>query len=300
MRGGLRPWQLAGGGPGGGLPEGNLLGIGLLNRDPAVNGGAWQVVKGDDAATDPDTLRGESFFRIVADPAHKDQLVAATTKGVYVRPTGGDWVRVTAWAAGRDTGPLDVALTRQLSGALRIWVASASALHFAELDTAHSVPIDPAGVVFAPVALPSVATNPTPRVKNETTGGTRLALATDGSTVFVLGRQTTTGDRVDPPAALWRVDAGATAAALASPGAVLLAGTPEDLFMSAGDQSDYDMCIESHPSVAGRVYIGGATVGTGSGWNGAVYRCDTTSTDAHATYVGEGTHADIHVRESAR
>ena len=59
-----------------------MLGIGLLNRDPAVNGGAWQVVKGDDAATDPDTLRGESFFRIVADPAHKDQLVAATTKGV--------------------------------------------------------------------------------------------------------------------------------------------------------------------------------------------------------------------------
>ena len=54
--------------------------------------------------------------------------------------------------------------------------------------------------------------------------------------------------------------------------ATLLNGTPPDLFMSAGDQSAYDMCIAVHPTTAGRLYVGGAAAGasgdaaSGSSW----------------------------------
>lgn len=296
--GGLRPPQPAGGGPGGGLPGGNLLGIGLLNRDPGVAGGAWQVVKGDPPSANPstdDTLRGAGFFRIVADPGIPEQLVAATTRGLYVHPKGGSWARLSAWVTGFATVPHDVLLTRPTAGTLRIWVATASALWVAELTGPHAAPIDDASLTFAAVKLDGVATNPTKREKNLTVGGTRLALAFDGVRVFVLGRQAARGDRLDPPAALWAVDPTAALSALTAVGGTRLSGTPEDVFMSASDQSDYDMCVTAHPSIPGRVFIGGASVGTGTGWNGAIYRCDTDAVAAHPTYVGEGTHADIHV-----
>ncbi|HEY7009316.1 MAG TPA: hypothetical protein VH395_10265, partial [Jatrophihabitantaceae bacterium] len=58
--------------PVGELIAGSVAGIGLLNRDPAQAGGSW-TVKGD---TGPDSLRGASFYRIVADPGDATQLLA--------------------------------------------------------------------------------------------------------------------------------------------------------------------------------------------------------------------------------
>jgi hypothetical protein len=287
--GGLGP--AGAGGELAGLPGGGLLGVGLLQRDPSVDT-AWHVVKGDPVTTDPDTLRGHGFFRIVDDPADPKQLVAATSNGLYTKPAGGTWIRLPAWATGTATEPCDVVLTRDGANTLRIWVACASTLKVAELTAAQAAPIDNAALSFTAVGLPSVATNSARRPPAETRGGTRLALATDGTTVYVLGRRAATGNRANPPAALWQVGADA---ALAGLNATLLTGMPDDLFMSSGDQSDYDMAIAVDPLKPGRVYVGGATVGTASGWNGAVYRCDTTAAEAHPTYVGEGVHADIHV-----
>ena len=292
--GGLQPALGAGGEPGGGLPGGNLLGIGFLLRDPNVSSGAWQIVKGDAFATDPDTLRGHGFYRIAADPQNVRQLVAATTRGLYLLPPGGSWARVTSWVTSFDTQPLDVVLTRIAPDKVRIWVATASALKVAEFTGTPATAINPGALTFGPVGLPDIATNPLPRVPNQTTGGTRIRLSTDGTKVFVLGRSAIPADsrRQDPPAAMWVVDG---TAALLNIGATKLTGMPEDLFMSAGDQSDYDMCIEAHPSLAGRVYVGGATVSTGTGWNAALYSCDTAGTAANPTSIGEGVHADVHV-----
>lgn len=293
--GGLMPALPAGGDPGGGLPGGNLLGVGFLNRDPAVAAGAWQVVKGDVRTTDPDTLRGHGFFRIAGDPSVKNQLVAATTNGLYVLVPGGTWTKAVSWVNGLATQPLDVVLTRLAPDKLRIWVATASALMAAELTGADANPINLGALVFTAIGLPGVAKNPLPRTARLNQGGTRIRLATDGTKLFALGRAVIPAgnSRQDPPAALWLVDA--AAASLAGLAAVRLTGMAEDLFLSASDQSDYDMCIETHPTTAGRVYVGGATVSTSTGWNAALYRCDTTATAANPTLIGEGVHADVHV-----
>ncbi len=280
---------IAGARPGGSQLGGSVGGVGFLNRD---SGGAWTIVKGALPATDADTLRGESFYRIVADPGKKDQLIAATTKGLYVKPSGGGWTRITTYATSASVQPMDVVMTRLPAG-VRIWVASASSVMVAEFAQPPATPIDPAALAFKSVALPGVYLDP------PTTGtiGSCLQLATDGSKVYVLGRGVLTAGRTKPPAALWTINATAAIGAGPTSGitATALNGTPPDLFMSAGDQSGYDMCIEVHPTVAGRIYIGGAAASTPSGWNGAIYRCDTTATDVNPTMIGEGTHSDVHV-----
>jgi hypothetical protein len=285
-------WQPTGAQPGGLQLGGSVAGVGFLNRDPAVASGAWTIVKGALPATDADTLRGESFYRIVADPGKLDQLIAATTKGLYLKPSGGGWTRITTYLATVSMQPMDVVMTRLPAG-VRIWVASASLVSVAEFAQPPATPIDPTALVFKTVALPGVYLNP------PTTGvvGSCLQLATDGSKVYVLGRGVLTGDRTNPPAALWTIDATAAIGGGAASGitATAVKGTPPDLYMSAGDQSGYDMCIAAHPTVPGRIYIGGAAVGTSTGWNGAIYRCETTATDVNPTLIGEGTHSDVHV-----
>ena len=229
---------------------------------------------------------------VVADPGKKDQLIAATTKGLYVKPSGGGWARITTYGASGSVQPMDVVMTRLPAG-VRIWVASASSVMVAEFAQPPATPIDPASLVFKSVVLPGVNLDP------PTTGtvGSCLQLATDGSKVYVLGRGVLTGDRTNPPAALWTIDATAAIGAGAASGitATALKGTPPDLFMSGNDQSGYDMCIEVHPTVPGRIYVGGAAIGTSTGYNGAIYRCETTATDVTPTMIGEGTHADVHV-----
>jgi hypothetical protein len=256
-----------------------VAGIGLLNRDPAAAGGSWTVVKGDTAA---DTLRGEACYRITADPGNAGQLIAATTKGLYLLPPGGPWTQLPGFVASRAMQPLDVVLTR-LTGPdrVRIWVATGGALSVAEFAGAPATAINPVGLTFSPVTLPDVTPS-------------NLQLATDGTKVYVLGREVIVPatKRKTPPAAVWRVDATATIAGL---GATKLTGAPVDLFMSAGDQSNYDMCICTHPSVANRIFIGGAAAGTSTGWNGAIYRCDVTGTALNPIMIGEGTHSDVHV-----
>ena len=292
--GGLTPAVPAGGGPGGGLPGGNLLGVGLLRRDPAISNGAWAVIKGDTFAADHDTLRGAAFFRIAADPTVKGQFVAGTTNGLYVLPHAGSWTRVASWVVHWDTQPLDVVITQPAAGRLRVWVASASALSVAEVSGADANPLDPTKLAFTTVGLPDVAKNPLPDTKTLNAGGTRIALAAAGTSVFVLGRQVIPNGsrRTTPAAALWVVDATAAVAGLTG---TKLTGVPEDVFMSTGDQSDYDRAIAADPSVAGRVFIGGATVSTRSGYNASLYRCDTSGGAANPTLVGEGVHADVHV-----
>jgi hypothetical protein len=286
--GGLQ--AVAGGGPGGGLPGGKMLGIGFLNRDPAVDPHTWTVVKGEPQAGHADSLRGHGVYRIVADPGNKEQLVAATTNGLYLRPPGGTWGKITAYASGNHTQPADTLLTRA-GNVVRVWVATASALKVAEFTGPPATAINPASLAFSDVGLPSVARNPLPGAPAGTTdGGTRIQLASDGTTVFALGRSVipTDSKRTTPPAALWRVDATAPLLNLAG---TLLTGLPADLFMSTGDQSDYDMCITTHPGVSGRVYVGGAV----ADGDAAIYRCETTASAVTATLIGGGVHADVHV-----
>lgn len=287
---------LSGAAPGGPQIGGAVAGIGFLNRDPAVAGGAWQIVKGGLPAAEPDTLRGESFYRIVADPdpGNKDQLVAATTKGLYLKAHGAAaWTRIASFVPSIAVQPMDVVLTRQATG-VRIWVASASAVMVAEFAQPPATPINPTALTFKSVALPGVYTE---TLTGGAIVGTCLQLATDGTKVYVLGRGVLPEGRTIPPAAMWTINAAAPIVAGPTSGitATALTGTPPDVFMSAGDQSAYDMCIAAHPTTPGRVYIGGAAASTSTGYNGAIYRCETTATAVTPTMIGEGTHADVHI-----
>ena len=279
-----------------GLPGSKMYGIGFLNSDPAIAGGAWTVVKGAAFSADHDTLRGEAFCRIGADPGDPTQLVAATTRGLYVRPSGAGqtWTRVAGYTVPPAVIPLDVVLTRTPANVLRIWVAAASDLQVAEVAGAAPTPVTPASLTFAPVKLPDVVVNKPEPGQPLRPGGTRLQLATDGTKLYVLGRAEipAKSSRTTPPAALWTVDVTATLAKLANGTATTrLQDMAEDLFMSSSDQSYYDMCITCHPTVAGRVYVGGAVAND----DGAVYRCDTTATSAKPTLIGDGVHPDVHV-----
>src|SRR4051812_2116068 len=55
------------------------------------------------------------------------------------------------------------------------------------------------------------------------------------------------------------------------------------------------MAICTHPTKPGRVYVGGAAISTGTGWNAAIYRCETAVTPMTSTLIGEGVHSDVHV-----
>ncbi len=168
--------------PGGrvwGLPGGKLRGIGLLTATGPAADGQWSVVTaqappGDENA--PDSLRGHATYRITGDPGDPQQLVAGTTNGVYLRPTGADWGKVTSWNVTDSTHPLDVAMNR-LTGPdrVRIWVASTSTLFMAEAAVSPGAPISPATLTFQPVLLPGIFGTPA--------GGSRLQLASsaDGS-----------------------------------------------------------------------------------------------------------------------
>lgn len=263
-------------------PGGRVRGVGFLTTGPGAAG--WSVVKGDPASADPDTLRGETIVRIVADPGNPQQLFAATSKGIYFRPPGGAWTKFAPWTAGI---PVDVVLTRPAANRVRIWVAEWTRVSVAEFTGPAATPINPAGLAFTAVPLPDVYVD------------TRLAIAAspDGTRVYVLGRRVRVAadSGNNPPAQLWLVDATAATAAMAT-AATKLTGTPPHLFGATSDQSWYDMCVTVHPTVAGRVFIGGSAVDVGGQWNGAIYRCETTATAiTTATMVGEGVHADVHV-----
>jgi hypothetical protein len=290
-----------GGEVGGGLPGGQLAGIGFLHRDPALGPG-WRVEKGDPVGTDADTLRGKQCYRIAADPANHDpanpdQLVAGTTKGLYLLPApkpgepAPAWIRVTTYPMALAGHPLDVVLTRPTANTLRIWVGVPSGVLVAESSTAPATPVDPASLAFTPIGLPNVKPNRAPRKPNDPVGGgTRVQLAVDGTTLYVLGRRAKAkGEKVStPPAHLWSID---TAVKLADLRATEITGLPAELFMSTDDQSDYDMCIAVHPSAPGQLYVGGAATGN----NGALYRCQVSGATVTPTPIGKGVHPDLHV-----
>lgn len=276
----------------GGSPSGQISGIGFLHRSA---GAGWQVVKGGDPTTDPDSLDGETVYRIVADhpadpdPAHPAprQLVAATSKGVYLLPAGGSWTRSTGWPASgavADHQPVDV-LTTRTATAVRVWVVEYGHLWVAEAGLA--VAIDQAPLVFTEIPVPG-----------SVSGRMALAATPDGTSVYVLGQRPKTaaeiaaapGQDPTPVADLWQVNAAAAVGSLAAtelPGAV-----PTGLF---GKQANYDMCIAVHPARPQLVYVGGCTTFFNGDWNAAVYVVDTSVHPYAPVWLGDGAHADDHI-----
>lgn len=274
--------------PGGsrGTPGGQMTGIGILRSAGPATGGPWAI--------EAPALRGEAIYRITEDPNDRRQPFAATTNGVFSRPPAGVWAEVVTGLglnptvnSPRDTHFTDIAITRLTApDRVRIWVARHAELHVAEVAAPPGVALNLTGLVFQQVALPGVFAPAWPTFS-------RVSLATQiPGEVWVLGlRNPTATDTVAAPAQLWRVNG---SAALASVAATTITGIPERLFMSAGDQSDYDMAIRVHPTTTSRLYLAGGAAYVNDQWNGSLYRVDVGGTAGTATLIGSGVHSDIH------
>ena len=271
-------------GGGSGTPGGKVAGIGILRAVGPATGVPWSPVEASPA------LRGEAVWRITSDPSTAGQQFAATTDGLYARPPGGPWAKVASLglaaglAAPWNKHVLDVAVTR-LTGPdrVRVWVVRYGQVQVGELSgaAATAVPLNLGALVFQNVALPNVL------------NVTRLALAVSSAgDLWVLGRRPRTGTEKIDPAHLWRVNASAAIGSLA---ATQITGTPARLFMSASDQSTYDMTIAAHPDHADVVYVAGAAVYVDHSWNASFYRVQVTGNAGTPTLVGGGVHADCHI-----
>ena len=249
-----------------GNPGGRLLGVGILELSGPPGNRVWAESNGGGA------LRGHVVWRIVASPNDPAHLFAATSNGLWMQVPGGAWTRLPSAPA----GVADVVVTSKSATVLRVWVVTFFGLHMAEIGV---LPAATGPATFTPITLGKVRST------------TRKVLAVGSATeLWVLGRRAKSGDEKIDPAYLWRVNPSAATAT-----ATEITGAPPDLFGATHDQSDYDMCLTVHPDHADRLFAGGSAVDTHNQWNGAIYQLTVTGNAVTPTYVGLGTHSDVHV-----
>ena len=268
----------------GGTPGGKMAGIGILRATGPAVGNDWQP---EGAA-----LRGEAVWRIVEDPDNRQQQFAATTDGLYARSPGGDWSKVAALALHPGVGApwnkhvVDVVVTRHTAPSrVRIWVARYGQVDVAEILNPPAPPaaLNLTGLVFQKVNLVNALFS------------SRMTLSAQGpGQVWVLGKRQLVAPETIDPAHLWRIDA---SAALGT-AAIEITGTPAQLFMSASDQSQYDMGLMVHPTNPNRLYLAGAAAKIDDVWNGALYRVDVVGNVGTPTLIGAGVHSDCHIVRS--
>ncbi|MBI3350752.1 MAG: hypothetical protein HY020_26585 [Burkholderiales bacterium] len=260
-----------------GTGEGNSIlsdsfrGIGPLCSD---DGGEHWI---PEATTPAGILMGQVFYGMAVDPANREQVVAGTSDGLFVRSTAaagapGNWAQILP--APPAPGTPDPA--RQFTG---ITVAAAGgtttffAANIASGVFASSTPTVPASWIALP-AVPDAADRK------------RLAIAAslnDASVLFA----------VDDQGRVYRTSqAGGAWAAWAK-----LDGVPgKDDFV--GKQGGYDLAIQVDPHNRNRVYLAGCCQKPSllANWAGSVYRCVVTPAvnRLSATYIGNGVHPDCH------
>lgn len=229
-------------------------GVGPLRSDDG--GGTWITEPTDPASP---TLVGAAFFQLAVDPGDRERVVAATTAGLYRRePDGAGGFR---WVRTRSGVHSSVVVARS-AGATTFFAAAWG-------DRVYSSP-DGATWTAAGTGFP--------------TGINRIGLAarrTSASVVYAL-----VADTSNALEGVYRLDGG-TGAWKA------VGGAPSGLL---GTQGDYDVTIAVDPNNANRIFLGGSAVNIS---DGAIYRGMVSSAGAGTysmttTFVGAGSHPDVH------
>lgn len=263
-------------------PGGRLGGVGILHLDGSV-AAALADPFGNHWKREAKNLTGAGIFRLARDPGNPNTLVAATSIGLFTRSGAfvedADWTQVTV-----DPFNFDAASGKRITDVA--WVSTAPARLWVALSggSATGVYTSTAGLAgpFAPVNLPNALQN------------SRLGIAiapSDMTVVYVLG--------AGPH--LWRIS-GVTATEVQN--------LPNSLFVSASDQSDYDLAVAVHPDNPNIVAAGGATVkadneysaslfkftitAAGAGFSAGFLAANQGNPAADATFIGNGVHADVH------
>ena len=236
-------------------------GIGPIRSDDG--GSTWKT---ESTASGSPTLAGKAFFALAVDPANGDNVIAATTDGLYQRViTGGQpqWVQ-------RRPGVHSSVVVAAAGGHTRFMAAEWGKGVFQSADgvtwTAMGSAFPAAGV--GRIALAAQASNP------------NLLYAMVASATGVL----TGVYRIDLPQLQWKKITGAPDV------------LPED---SGSSQGDYDLAIAVDPTDANTIYLGGSYFNDGNYWPGSIWHCAVqksgTSYGMTGTSIGSHAHADVHV-----
>jgi hypothetical protein len=234
-------------------------GVGPLRSD---DGGANWVPE----ASTPD-LAGEAFFALAVDPRNRENVVGATSAGLYQRvPQGTDFV----WQRRRaNVHPSVVA------------ASDGTTARFFAAEWGQGVFQSDDGSTWT-TAGRGFPTNDVGRI-------TLAAQASNPNLLYAFVARASTGGvhgvyRLDSPAGDWQP----------------VANLPDVLPLNQGrSQGDYDLAIAVDPVSPDRFYLGGSYANI-SPFPGSVWRCDVRRVGAgyrvtSSASIGSSAHADVHV-----
>lgn len=232
-------------------------GVGAIRSDDG--GQTWFSEPTDSSSP---SLAGKAFFALAVDPGNRENVVAATTNGLYQRVAAGsgayNWVQ-------RRTGNHCSVVVARTGTTTRFFAAAWGGGVFTSTN----------GTTWTAVGT------------GFPTGIARVSLAVQRNNPNVLYAyiSTTAGTlhsvrRLDGASGPWKLVSGIPASVL--PG-----------------QGDYNLPIAIDPNNVNRIYLGGSATFFGGQWTGAIHRCDVTASGstytATATYIGANSHSDVHV-----
>ena len=239
----------------GALPS--YRGIGPILSDDG--GTTWTV---EPTASGSPPLAGESFFALAVDPGNRENVLGATTKGLYQRvaKTGGGF----EWVA-RKTGLFASVVMASTGGTTRFYASEwgKGVIHSSDGKTWGTSGTGFPATNVGRIALGVQAKNPNLVYA--------LATTTSGAALGFY--------RLDAVTGAW----------------TLVSGLPDIL---PGGQGSYDLAIAVDPADAGTVYLGGDRMGAPP-YAGSIWRCTVTATGSGykvtaTSSIGTHAHADIH------
>ncbi len=244
-------------------------GIGPIRTDDG--GQTWVTER--TAAASP-SLAGQAFFALAIDPGNRDNVVAATTQGLYQRVTlpggGAEWVRRAGTVPETPDAVYSSAAVATDGGVTRFFAAKWGVGVF---HSTNGTTWSATGAGFPVVGVGRIALGVQP-----TNPGVLYAFVAD-TNGLVHGLY-----RLDGVTATWKQ----------------LVAVPDVLPVNDGrSQGDYDLTIAVDPTDINLVYLGGSYADVqpfpGSVWRCAVQTSGTGYMVGASASIGTRAHADVHV-----
>lgn len=238
-------------------------GIGPIRSD---DGGATWIT--ESAATGSPSLAGKAFFALALDPYHAENVLSATTDGLYQRAV--DASGKPLWTQ-RRPGVHPSVVATCAAGATRFFCSEWGKGVFQSPDGTSWTPVG-AGFPTGDVGRIALAVQPT-------NTGLVYAMVANGKGAL-LGVY-----RIELAQGQWKK--------IVNPPDVL----PVD--DGGGSQGDYDLTIAVDPADANLIYIGGSYFADNMYWPASIWRCRVGKSGSgyRMTSVSIGTHAhaDVHI-----
>lgn len=238
-------------------------GVGPIRSDDG--GDNWVS---EPSASGSPTLAGKAFFALAVDPANRENVVGATSDGLFQRVIGAankpEWVQ-------RRTGVHSSVVVTSASNVTRFCAAEWGKGVFQSADGATWTPL---GTGFPNQDVGRIALGVQFNNSNLVYA---IVANTDGALLGVY--------RLDGPATAWK----------------LIEDAPDVLPVDAsgGSQGDYDLAIAVDPTDPDLIYLGGSYYNDPQFWPSSIWRCKIVASGSGyrvgtSDPIGERVHADVH------